>query len=67
MQRNSSASVIDEDSGFCLDECVEIEHVVVTHADATVAGWGADEFFLVGAMDVDVAIEGVGVVFLQAI
>ena len=43
------------------------DHVVVAQADAAVAGRGADELFLIRAVDVDQAPEGVGIFGVQSV
>ncbi len=52
-----------EDGG----ECKEGEHVLVFKPNAAVGGGTADEVFGVGAVKVDVALVGVGVLLVQAV
>ncbi len=48
-----------------LHEIEEPYNVFISHADASVAGRSPDQILLIGAMDVDVAILGIGIFRLQ--
>lgn len=66
--RNRSERLVDDaDLGPAPDLGEELDHVVGLHADAAVAGRGADAPFLGGAVDVDVAAVGAGVLAFQAV
>lgn len=43
----------------------EIDHVVVAQPDASVAGSGSDEVLLIGSVDVNVALTGIGVLRIE--
>lgn len=58
---------VDGDLGTLGDAVEEFGHVAVIHADAAVGGGLADEVFLVGAVDVDVPVEGIGVLWIKAL
>ena len=51
------------DFGALTDADKKVDDVCIGEADAAVAGGGADEVLLIGAVDVDEAFAGVGVVF----
>lgn len=43
----------------------EIDDVVVPKADASVAGWGSNEVLLIGSVDINVALTGIGILRIK--
>ncbi len=52
--------------GSLVDPVEQIDHVVVPKADAPVAGWGSDEVLLIGSVDVNIALTGIGVLRIES-
>lgn len=52
--------------GSLVNPAENIDHIVVPKADASVAGRGSDEVLLIGSMDVNVALAGVGVLRIES-
>lgn len=44
----------------------EIDHIVVAKPDASVAGRGSDEVLLIGSVDVNIALTGIGVLRIES-
>jgi len=57
----------DLNGGSKRDEVVELGDIVIFHADTTVGGGSANPVLMVCAMDIDVALVGIGVFFLQSV
>lgn len=53
---------VDPEGGVVVDSIEEVDGVGVAEADAAVGGGGAESVFVVGAVDVDVAVVCVDVV-----
>ena len=52
--------------GSLVNPAEKIDHIVVPKADASVAGRGSDEVLLIGSMDVNVAVAGIGVLRIES-
>lgn len=65
-QKAGNPSSSDPDRGAFRHEIEEFHDLVVPHAHASVAHGLSEEIFLVGAVNVDVAVMRVGIVLIQA-
>lgn len=52
--------------GSLVNPAEEIDHVVIPQADASVAGRGSDEVLLIGSVNVNVALTGIGILRIES-
>ena len=48
-------------------EIVELDDILILHPDASMGGGRTDQVFVIGSMDVDVAVVGIGVLGIEPV